>query len=75
MEHQAWTFIAICCLALLIPHASALGTLLGMGEKTFIPLLRTRDANGQSHAFMRMIQMSLHPPIHRRVLWSLSVMS
>ena len=75
MEHEPWIFIAVWCLALLIPFACAIATLLGMRGKTFIPLLRTRDGNGDSHAFMRPIHALTHPPMHRRILWSPSAMS
>lgn len=72
MGHEIWIFIAVWCLTLIIPLAYAIGTLLGMQSKTFIPLLRTRGADGNSHTIMRSIHSPVHSPIQRRVLWLLS---
>lgn len=74
MEQGPWMFIGVSCAMLGIPLGYALHTLLGIQGKTVIPLLRTRDAFGHSHAFMRPIRFVSHSSIQRRILWSKSAM-
>jgi len=62
MEHEPWIFIAVWCLALLIPLAYACNTLWGLRRKTVIPLLRIRDAAGLSQS----LSISIPSALHRR---------
>jgi len=75
MTQDAGLFIGLLSLSLAVPLAYAGHTLLGMREKTYIPLLRTRDASGISHLVIRAIPSLSQPPAQRRLLWSQSVTS
>lgn len=75
MEHEPWIFIALCCLALLVPLAYAGATLLGMQGKRYVPLLRMRDAEGATHMLISPVVLHTHPSLHRRFLWSPLTMS
>ncbi len=74
MIYDPWIFIALCCFALIVPLAYAGATLLGMQGKRYVPLLRSRDAEGATHMLVLTIASLNQPLRQRRFLWSQSVM-